>query len=125
MRLPPISPDTMAAPLRAIHERMAQDVARTFQGFVVRQRDGALIEPFPALLQFPQYGEPAWAYVKALIEHSTLPECAKQVAILVVGTAFASRYELYAHERVAAQAGLSPTKIGAIVAGQRPIDLDR
>ena len=104
---------------------MAADVERFFHGFVARQPDGALIGPFPALLTFPQFGEPAWAFVKALIKHSSLPERAREVAILVAGAAFASRYELYAHEHVAAQAGLSPTKIAAIVAGQRPIDLDR
>ena len=125
MRLPPISPDTMAPPLRAIHDRMAADVEQFFRGFVAQQSDGALIGPFPALLKFPKFGEPAWAYVRGLIEHSSLPERAHEVAILVVGAAFASRYELYAHEHVAAQAGLSPTKIAAIVAGQRPIDLDR
>ena len=125
MRLPPIPPDTMGPPLRAIHDRMAADVERFFHGFVARRPDGALIGPFPALLRFPRFGEPAWAYVKALLEHSTLPKQAHEVAILVVGTALASRYELYAHEHVAAQAGLSPTKIAAIVSGQRPIDLDR
>ena len=125
MRLPPIPPETMEPPLRAIHDRMAADVDRFFHGFVARRPDGALIGPFPALLRFPRFGEPAWAYVRALVEYSTLPQRAHEVALLVAGAAFASRYELYAHERVAAQVGLSPTKIAAIVAGQRPIDLDR
>ena len=34
-----------------------------------------------------------------------------------------SRYELYAHERVADAAGLSSAKVAAIAAGQRPADL--
>ena len=45
------------------------------------------------------------------------------MAILVTGAAFGSRFELYAHERVAGQAGLSDAKIAAVAAGQRPADL--
>ena len=125
MRIPPIPPDTMDSTIRIVHDRMAADVSQYFHGFVADRPDGALIGPFPALLRFRQFGEPAWAYVKALLEHSVLPKPAHEVAILVAGAAFASRYELYAHEHVAAEAGLSPAKIAAIVAGQRPIDLDR
>lgn len=124
MRLSPIPPQTMAPDLRAFHDRMAVAVAQYFHGFVAVQTDGALIGPFPALLRFPQFGEPVWAYVKSLIEHSSLPKPAHEIAILVVATNFAARYELYSHELVAARAGLTQAKIAAIVAGQRPADLD-
>ena len=75
------------------------------------------------MLHFPQFGQPAWTYTKALIENSTLPKAAHEVAILVTGARFDSRYELYAHERVAEAAGLSAAKIAAVAAGQRPADL--
>ena len=58
-----------------------------------------------------------------LLENSALPKLAKEVAILVTGAAFDARFELYAHERVAKQAGLSDAKIAAVAAGQRPADL--
>ena len=47
------------------------------------------------------------------------------VAILVVGAHYSSRYELYAHEHIAARSGLSDAKIATIVAGERPVDLTR
>ena len=52
-----------------------------------------------------------------------LPKPVREVAILVTGACFNSRYELYAHERVAEGTGLSPAKIATIAAGQRPADL--
>ena len=76
------------------------------------------------MLHFPQYGKAARDYTKALL-HSTLPKPAHEVAILVVGAQFRSRYELYAHEHVAADSGLAKDKIAAIVAGSRPVDLTR
>ena len=72
------------------------------------------------MLRFPQFVVVAWAYIKTLIEHSTLPKPAREVAILVTGAAFSARYELYAHERVAATAGLSSAKIASIAAANVP-----
>jgi alkylhydroperoxidase family enzyme len=109
--------------LRELHDDMAAGVAKHLKGFVSTRADGALVGPFPALLRFPHFGGPAWDYTKALIHHSTLPKPAHEVAILVTGAAFNSRYELYAHERVADGAGLSPNKIATIAAGGRPADL--
>lgn len=79
--------------------------------------------PFAPMLRHPQFGGPAWAYAKALIENSKLPKPAHEVTILVTGAAMDSRYELYAHERVAGRAGLSESKIATLAAGQRPADL--
>lgn len=123
MRLAPLPPQTLAPDLRALHDDMARQVAEHLAGFVSTRADGALVGPFPPLLRFPQFGRPAWAYIKALIEHARLPRPAREVAILVMGAARNARYELYAHERVAEQAGLSAAKIAAIAAGQRPPDL--
>ena len=123
MRLPPIAPSGMAPELRSFHDNMASEVAQNLKGFVSTREDGALVGPFAPMLHFPQFGEAAWAYTKALIDNSKLPKAAHEVAILVTGARFNSRYELYAHERVAEQAGLSTAKVAAITAGQRPADL--
>ena len=123
MRLSPIAPNQLAPELRAIHDDMAQEIARHLKGFVSKREDGALVGPFAPMLHFPQFGQPAWTYTKALIENSRLPKAAHEVAILVTGARFNSRYELYAHEHVAAQVGLSHAKIATITAGQRPADL--
>ncbi|WP_375382992.1 carboxymuconolactone decarboxylase family protein [uncultured Sphingomonas sp.] len=123
MRLSPLASTELAPELRAVHDDMAQEIAKHLKGFVSKRDDGALVGPFAPMLRFPQFGQPAWTYTKALIENSKLPKPAHEVAILVTGARFNSRYELYAHEQVADQAGLSETKIATIAAGQRPADL--
>ncbi|MBE7216844.1 MAG: carboxymuconolactone decarboxylase family protein [Caulobacteraceae bacterium] len=123
MRAPPFPPAEMAPEVRALHDDMAREIAAHLKGFVSRREDGALVGPFAPMLRFPQFGGPAWAFTKALIEHSSLPKPAHEAAILATGAALNSRYELYAHERVADAAGLAPAKVAAIAAGQRPADL--
>ena len=123
MRLPPLPPAAMAPGVRALHDDMAAVVAEHLRGFVSKRGDGALVGPFPPLLHFPQFGSPGWAYTKALIEHAELPKPVREVAIPVTGARFRSRYELYAHEHVAEDAGLPPAKVAALAAGQQPADL--
>jgi 4-carboxymuconolactone decarboxylase len=124
MRLAPLSPGKLPPELRAFHDDMSQEIAKHLKGFVSSRDDGALIGPFNPMLHFPQFGRPAWDYTKALIENTTLPKASHEVAILVTGATFNSRYELYAHEHVADGAGLAKDKIATIVAGQRPANLD-
>ena len=124
MRLPPIPPATMSADLRALHDEMAEVVQEHLRGFVSDRPDGALVGPFAPMLNFPAWGGPAWAFTRSLIDHTTLPKAAHEVAILVTGAAAGARYELYAHERVASETSLTAAKIATIVAGQRPGDLD-
>ena len=123
MRAPPFPPSEMPPQVRRLHDDMAPEIAAHLKGFVSKRADGALVGPFAPMLRFPKFGGPAWAYTKALIENSKLPKPAHEVAILATGAALDSRYELYAHERVAEQAGLSAAKIAAVAAGQRPSDL--
>jgi 4-carboxymuconolactone decarboxylase len=119
MRLAPLPPEALSPAQRALYDDMRAVIAGHFKGFVSKRPDGALVGPFNPMLHFPQYGQAAWDYTKALTS-STLPKPAHEVAILVVGARFNSRYELYAHEHVAANGGLDPSKIATIVAGERP-----
>ncbi|WP_462265090.1 carboxymuconolactone decarboxylase family protein [Mucilaginibacter sp.] len=123
MRLPPIPPDQLNEDQKPLYNNMKEGIEKHLKGFVSARQDGALIGPFAPMLHFPQFGGPLWAHTMALSEHSTLPKPAHEVVILVTGARFHSRYELYAHEHVAAKAGLSATKIASITAGQRPNDL--
>ncbi len=124
MRLPPLAPGAMTSDQQALHDAMSPVIAEHLKGFVSKRSDGALVGPFPPMLHFLQFGQPAWEYTRALIEQAKLPKPAREVAILVVGACFNSRYELYAHEHVAEGTGLSPSKIATIAAGQRPADLN-
>ncbi len=123
MRLKPLPIAELSAEQRPFHQEMVEGIHAHLHGFKSELDDGALIGPFPAMLHFPQFGRAAWDVFTALSKHTTLPKNAHEVAILVTGARFHSRYELYSHERVAAQAGLSASKIATISAGQRPADL--
>ncbi len=124
MRLEPIPPAKMTAEQQALNGTMSEGVRKHLHGFKSEREDGALIGPFPAMLHFPQFGKAAWSLFTALAEHTKLPKKAHEIAILVTGARLHSRYELYSHERVAEQAGLSDSQIATITAGQRPADLN-
>lgn len=124
MRLAPLAPDQLNAEQKQLDESIRSGVDKFLKGFVSQRKDGALIGPFNPMLHFPQFGKPTWDYTMALAENTTLPKQAHEVAILVTGARFHSRYEIYAHEHVAEKAGLSASKIATITAGGRPADLD-
>ena len=123
MRLEPIAPKDLTDEQRELSETILAGVRKSLQGFKSQREDGALIGPFTAMLHFPQFGAAAWEMAAALGKNSTLPKASHEIAILVTGAKLNSRYEIYAHERVGADAGLSEAKIAAITAGQRPTDL--
>ncbi len=123
MRVQAIPPEELSPEQKPLYESMKAGVEAHLKGFVSARADGALIGPFPAMLRFPQVGAAAWGVFTALTAHSTLPKPAHEAAILVVGARLGSRYELYSHEVVAGQAGLSAAKIATIAAGERPSDL--
>lgn len=123
MRAAPFPPAELPADLRPLHDEMDGYIAEHLKGFVSHRADGALVGPFAPMLRFPAFGGAAWTYTKALIDNAKLPKPAHEVAILATGAVFNSRYELYAHERVADGVGLSAEKIATIAAGQRPADL--
>jgi 4-carboxymuconolactone decarboxylase len=123
MRLPPLNPTRLAPEQQQFDAAMRAGIARHLHGFIYQDESGALIGPFAPMLRFPEYGKPVWDLFTALAEHTTLPKPCREIAILVTGARFRSRYEIYAHEHVAAGTGLAPAKIATIVAGERPADL--
>lgn len=120
MRLPPLPPEQLNAEQKAFYDEMSAGIAARLKGFVSKRADGALVGPFNSMLQFSQFGKPVWDFIVAIGANPKLPKDVREVAILTVGAQHRSRYELYAHEHVAAATGLKPTTIAALVAGQRP-----
>ena len=119
MRLPSLPPSSLKPEQKELSEDILNVVVPRFHGFVYQRDDGALIGPFNAMLHFSMFGAWAWAF-KALREHSELPKPVVQLVILVTGARFGARYEIYAHEIMAEDAGLCAAKIATIVAGVRP-----
>lgn len=124
MRLKPLPPDTLGPELRFVHDEIASLVTMSQGQVVMTDTQGALLGPFPPMLHFPQFGIPALTFLKSLDNHATLPQAVREVAILTVGGAFGSRFELYAHEIMAAVFGLSPNIIASLAAGGRPEGLN-
>ncbi len=123
MRLPPIPAAALTPEQKPFYDEMNEGISARLKGFVSKRADGALVGPFNAMLQFPQFGKPVWDFIVAIGVNSKLPKPVREIAILVVGAQFRSRYEMYAHEHVAQNLGLSPEKIATITTGQRPADL--
>ena len=66
-----------------------------------------------------------WDLAKALSRDSSLPETARQVAILVIGAKFKAAYQIYAHLAVARRENISEAKLSTLLSGRRPDDLTR
>ncbi|MFA6083496.1 carboxymuconolactone decarboxylase family protein [Mucilaginibacter sp.] len=123
MRLPPIKPEQLTAEQRPLYDSISKGIENHLQGFISKLSDGALVGPFNPMIHFPQFGAALWNYNMVMAANSTLPKAVREVAILVVGAKFTSRYEIYAHEKVGLLVGLSENKIATISSGQRPAEL--
>ena len=123
MRLPLLPPASLSSDQRALYDDMVDVIEKNFGELVARRKDGALIGPFNGWLHFPQFGGPAWAFNRAMYEHSVLPAAIHQLVILKTAAKFGARFEIYGHEYFAQRAGLAEQKIATIVAGERPSDL--
>jgi 4-carboxymuconolactone decarboxylase len=125
MRLQIISPSELTEEQKPLYEDMKSGIDQNFRGFVNTREDGALLGPWNPWLRQPKIGKAAWELTKAMAAGATLPPAVREIAILVTGAHFKAGYELYAHVRVAELKGLPDEKLATIVAGQRPVDLDR
>jgi alkylhydroperoxidase family enzyme len=125
MRLLLLPPANLSSVQKDLYDDMVDVIEKNFGELVARRADGALIGPFNGWLHFPQFGKPAWAFNRAMYEHSVLPAAIHQLVILVTAAKFGARFEIYGHEYFAQRAGLAEEKIATIVAGERPADLTR
>src|ERR1041384_6601617 len=106
MRIKPIPPGDLSPATRYVHDEIANLVGHSQGQVVMLNEEGALLGPFPPMLHYPQFGIPALSFLRTLDQHATLPKTVREVAILTVGSAFGARFELYAHEIMAAAFGL-------------------
>jgi alkylhydroperoxidase family enzyme len=125
MRIPFISPAELNSDQRPLYDDMRNGIEKNFRGFIAVRSTGQLIGPWAPWIRFPKFGRPVWELLKALSSTPTLTRSVREIAILVVGAAFRSGYEIYAHANVAELTGFSEERIATISAGQRPADLTR
>jgi 4-carboxymuconolactone decarboxylase len=122
MRIRPLPPDTLSPDLRQVHDEIASLIGRSQRQVGMMDLQGALTGPFPPMLQYPRYGIPALTFLRSL-DNGALDKAVREVAILTVGGAFGARFELYAHEIMAAAYGLTSDVIATLAAGGRPCNL--
>lgn len=123
MRIQPLNPEALSAEARYVHDEIAGLIGRS-QGQVKMMNDeGALLGPFIPMLRYPQFGTAALSFLRTLDIHATLNKAVREVAILTVGGAYSARFELYAHEIMAAAFGLAPGVISTLASGGSPAGL--
>jgi len=123
MRLPLIAPADLTDAQKPLYEDMKAGIATNFNDFVSTREDGALMGPWNPWLHEPRIGGAIWNLTKAMSMEATLPESARQVAILVTGAHFDAAYELYAHIAVAERVGMADERLSALCADLKPADL--
>jgi len=92
--------------------------SRGRQSFALCDEDGRLEGPFNAMLLSPRLGSALQA-LGARVRYSTgFTDRARELAILAVGYAWHSGFEIYAHERIARSAGLTDAELAAVREGR-------
>ena len=120
MRIKPLIPEMLSPDVRYVHDEIARLVGHSQGQVSMMNAEGALLGPFPPMLQYPQFGIPALTFLQSLDNHATLPKAVREVAILTVGGALGARFELYAHEIMAEAFGIPAGIISTLASGNRP-----
>lgn len=123
MRLPLIAPASLSDEQRPLYEDMKAGIASNFNDFKVQADDGALMGPWNPWLHEPVIGKAVWDLTKAMTAQATLPDPARQIAILVPGAHFDAAYEIYAHIAVAEREKMRPERLSELCANTKPRDL--
>lgn len=124
MRTPPIPREQLPAGIRYVHDEIAGLISRSQSQVNMQDGTGALLGPFPAMLHYPVFGIPALSFIRTLDTHATLNKRVREVAILTVAAAYGARFELYAHQIMAAAVGLPDDIIASLTSGCEPQGLD-
>ena len=123
-RLPLLTPAELDPEQAQLRDRLAatRGADARAAGFALELPGGEVIGPFNAFLRVPGIFQALQQWAGA-IRHYDLPADVQQVAILTVGAAWHSDYEVYAHTAEARHAGVPEHAIESIVAGQPPAGL--
>lgn len=123
MRLPLIAPADLSDAQKPLYADMKQGIASNFSDFRAVAENGALMGPWNPWLHEPVIGKAVWDLTKAMSMQASLPDSARQIAILVTGAHFDAAYEIYAHIAVAEREGMSAKRLSELCANVKPADL--
>lgn len=120
-RLAKLQPHLLNAPQQQLYAAMTRGPrGGGNQPFRLVDETGALTGPFNAMLLQPAVGEALQALGAALRYQGSLPDRARELAILIVAAHTECEFEQFAHEAAGRRAGLSDADLAAIRAGQEP-----
>ncbi|RFP16218.1 MULTISPECIES: carboxymuconolactone decarboxylase family protein [unclassified Duganella] len=125
MRLPLIAPQDLTPEQKTLYDNMRKGITSNFNDFIAVREDGALMGPWNPWLHEPGIGKAIWDLTLAMTANATLPDNARQIAILVVGASYNAAYEIYAHIAVAEREGMSAERLATLVADVKPVDLSK
>jgi alkylhydroperoxidase family enzyme len=115
------APDELTPEQRGLYQLFASGRrAQPGAAFSLVDESGRLQGPPAAWVLVPPVGHALEQLGGAMRYELTLPARAREIAILLVAHHHRSPFELHAHTRAGAAAGLSPEDLDALAAGQPP-----
>jgi hypothetical protein len=123
MRLALVPPSALTPEQRPLYDDMKAGIAVKYTAFATIRDDGAILNPWSAWLHEPELGTAIWGVTKAMTRFRHLPDVARQIAILVVGSHSRAAYEIYTHSAAARGVGISEAQLEMITTGRRPVDI--
>jgi 4-carboxymuconolactone decarboxylase len=116
-RLAKLSPASLDPAQRAVYDAVAGGRrARGRQAFRLVDDEGGLEGPFNAFLLQPRLGDALQAVGERVRYETSLPDRARELAILVVAVHWQSAFEWHAHAAVARSLGLDDEQLRALQA---------
>jgi 4-carboxymuconolactone decarboxylase len=113
-----LTPDTMNEKQLELYELLTKN-----QGTVtLRNPDGSLVGPFNLMLHEPRLGAAMQKLGGIILYRGSLPERAREIAILCVAAHQQSDFERSAHEAIGRSVGLTDEEMAAIAA-KAPLSL--
>lgn len=109
-RLPALGPADLDEDQRAVYDELVGGA----RGGVPTAPDGSLAGPFNAMLHAPVVGGPLQELGAALRTRGSLPERARELAVLAVAAQHRSAFEWWAHSAIAARAGVGDELVRAV-----------
>jgi 4-carboxymuconolactone decarboxylase len=125
-RLPWLSPEALSKPQRDLYDRIVEGPrSQGRRAFPLADDDGRLHGPFNAMLLNPEIGMALQELGAAIRYRSTLPDRAREIAILELAVQRRCAFEWYAHERVGRNVGLTDDELAALRMGKPAPTFDR
>jgi 4-carboxymuconolactone decarboxylase len=116
-RLRRFRPDELDESQRELYDTILGG-PRAGGGFGMTDAQGGLVGPFNAMLLTPTFGSALQALGTAIRFGGTLPDRAREIAILVVAAVRGSAFELHAHEAISRRIGIDDATLAAVAEGR-------